>query len=128
MASIVKHIDVDADATRAWAQIADAGSVDKLVSMITACRLEGDTRYCTMADGSEIVEQVIAIDADNKRLAYRISGGAIPFEFHAGSMQVHAKDMGSHLVWTFDFKPDGLSEAIGPMLDAAAESIRSALA
>lgn len=128
MASIVKQIDVNADAGRAWARIADAGSVDQLVSMITACRLEGDTRYCTMADGSELVEQVVTVDDDNMRLAYRISGGAIPFEFHAGSMQVHANGMGSRLVWTFDFKPDALSAAIAPMLDAAAESIKSALA
>ena len=128
MASIVKQIDVNADASRAWARIADTGSVDTLVSMITACRLDGDTRYCTLADGSELVEQVIAVDADHMRLAYRISGGPIPFEFHAGSMQVREHGMGSRLTWTFDFKPDGLSEMIAPMLDAAAQSIQSALA
>jgi hypothetical protein len=128
MASIIKEIEVNADAGEAWKRVADAGGVDKLVGMITACRLEGDRRYCTMADGSKVVERVISIDHPNMRLAYTITEGPIPLEYHSASMQVHGSDKGTRLVWTWDFKPDGLSEAIEPILKTAADSIRAALA
>ena len=128
MASIVKEIEVMASAEKAWSKVSDAGGVDKLVGMITACRLEGDTRYCTMADGSKVIERVIAIDETNQRLAYTITDGPIPLEYHSASMQVRDSDHGARLIWTWDFKPDHLSGAIEPLMDAAAESMKSALA
>lgn len=128
MASVLKQIDVDANVDMAWLKVADAGSVDKLISQIKTCRLEGDMRYCAMADGAQIVEQIVTIDNDNRRMAYRISGGDIPFEFHAGSMQVVQRGTGARLLWAFDFKPDALEGPIAQMLEAAAESIRLALA
>jgi hypothetical protein len=127
MASILKEIAVNASAAAAWSKVADAGGVDKLVSMISACRLEGDKRYCTMVDGSEIVEQVIAVDHANRRLSYTITEGPLPFEFHCGSMQVHEAGSGARLVWTFDFKPDALADFVRPILDQASESITVSL-
>lgn len=128
MASIVKEIDVAASADQAWMKVADAGGVDKLVGMITACRLDGDIRYCTMADGSKVVERVIAIDHRNRRLAYTITEGPIPLEYHSASMQVKDGGSGALLIWTWDFKPDELSGAVGPLMEAAADSMKAALA
>lgn len=52
MASIIKTINTRASADAAWGMIGDVGAVPELVSMITECRLDGDKRHCTMADGS----------------------------------------------------------------------------
>lgn len=43
-------------------------------------------------------------------------------------MQVRDNGKGARLIWTWDFKPDELAGAIEPILDAAADGMRAALA
>ena len=51
MASIIKRFDIGSDAAQAWEMISDTGGVTRLTNLITDCRMDGDRRYCTMADG-----------------------------------------------------------------------------
>ena len=53
-----------------------------------------------------------------------------PFEFthHHASMQILPSGRGSRFLWTTDFKPDALEEAVAPIIDASVDSIKAALA
>lgn len=128
MASIIMHIDVGTDVDAAWKKVSDVGGVTNLVSLISECRLDGDTRYCTMADGSKLTEQILSIDPTHRRLAYRITEGPMPIEFHCSTMQVFENGSGARIVWSVDIKPDELAPHLEPMMDSVAESIKATLA
>jgi len=127
MAHIEKIIQVNASAAAAWEKVGDTAGVNNLVSLITACHQEGDTRYCTMADGSKITEKIVSHDSADKRFAYAVTEGPMPIEFHASSMQVFENGNGARIVWSVDVKPDSLVPMFEPMMDMAADSIREVL-
>ncbi len=124
MTAIVKEINLPLSADALWEKIADVGEINRFRPLITACRLDGDTRFCTMANGAEIEEIITSIDSEHRRVGYTISKAPFPFDFHSGSMQVTPDDDGSRLVWITDIKPDELAGQLGPLLDQAVQGIK----
>ncbi len=127
MATITKTIPAKSGAVAAWQKISDIGAVDKLVDMIAACSLEGDTRVCTLPDGQEIKERIITVDEAAKRVVYTVTDGPLPLEFHCASVQVTGATGQAQVVWTVDVKPDEIAAPLGEMMDAAAQSMAKIL-
>ncbi len=123
MASIIKTINTRTSAEAAWAMIGDVGAVPALVSMITECQLVGNTRYCTMADGSKLAERVVTVDPDRKRLVYTVTEGPMPLEFHAATVSVEQTEDGARITWSVDILPDALAEPFAPMMDVIAQNM-----
>lgn len=127
MTSIIKQINVTASCEKAWEMVSDTGNVPALVSLITECRLEGNTRHCTMADGSKITEKIISVDPSHKRLAYTVTDGPLPMEFHCSTMQVFKNGNGARLEWSVDIMPDELTAHLEPMMDMVVDNIKTTL-
>lgn len=128
MASITKTIPARGGAAKAWEKISDIGAVDKLVSLITSCALDGDTRLCTLPDGQAIKERIISVDHDARRVVYTVTDGPLPLEFHCAAVQVTEADSGAEVTWTVDVKPDEIAGPLSDMMDGAAQSMSEALA
>ncbi|MEE2810977.1 MAG: SRPBCC family protein [Pseudomonadota bacterium] len=128
MTSIIKRFDVGADAAKAWGMISDTGGVTRLTNLITECRLDGDQRHCTMADGSHVTEDIISVDRENMRLVYTVTDGPMPLDFHCSTVQVLERGDAASVIWTVDIKPDALAEHMAPMMDMVAANMRDALA
>lgn len=59
----------DLPAKAVWDIIAPGTGVDRWFGAITACSVEEDARYCTMIDGSELIETIV--DIDHKAMSFR---------------------------------------------------------
>lgn len=118
MATYVKTARVQAPVAAVWEAIADVGNVPRLTGMITESRMEGDTRYCTLAQGGELRETVLSVDPALRRVAYRIHTSPFPIEEHASSMVVTEDDGAARVTWTTDFTPDSAMAVFAEAADA----------
>lgn len=124
MAAIVKEISLPLSADVLWEKVASVGEIHQLMPMITECRLDGDQRFCTTADGAMLEERILSVDNDRRRVAYTITKAPFPLEFHSASMQVSADGKGSRLTWITDVKPDELAGQMDPLFDQAIQGVK----
>jgi hypothetical protein len=118
MASIYKDISLDARAEDVWAALRDYGAVHQRVApgFVTDCRLEGQSRIVTFANGNTARELLVTMDDARMRLVYAVVGPRL--ERHSASIQVFADgESRSRVVWITDVLPD----EIAPYIDAQME-------
>src|ERR1051325_5352275 len=107
MASIYKDISLDAPAVEVWAAVRDFGAVHRRVApgFVTDCRLDGDSRIVTFANGNVAQERLITMDEARMRLVYAVISPRV--KQHSASIQVFAEgDTRSRVVWIADVLPD----------------------
>lgn len=120
MASIHKEAPVMAGAEHIWAAVRDVGNIHvRLVpGFVADCRLDGDARIVTFANGLVLREPIVSIDDDQRRLAWAAIGE--PFTHYNASLQVFAEGADrSRLVWISDFLPNDLQDTVDAMIDEA---------
>jgi uncharacterized protein YndB with AHSA1/START domain len=100
--TIRKEIQIDARPERVWDALRDFGALHiRLVpGFVTDCRMDGEDRIVTFANGAVMREVLIDLDDDARRLAWTIVDG--PYDHHQGVAQVLSEDGGSRFVWTAD--------------------------
>jgi len=128
MASIRREILVDAAPDRVWDALRDVGRIhERLVKgFVTDCRLEGDTRVVTFANGMTLRERIVDVDDGQRRVAWSAVGE--PFAHHNASVQ--AFDVGgggTRLVWIADLLPHALAGTIAPLIDQAMAAMKRTL-
>ncbi len=128
MATIVRDFIVGADPARAWAAVADVGAVNRLITFLGTVTVDGDRRSCSLGEQGALHELIVSVDHEHRRFAYTMQDSPFGFEHHHASMQVIPSDTGTRFVWTTDFKPDTLVDAVTPAIDAGVESIKASLA
>ena len=96
----------------AWEIIGAVKGVDQWLAPITACRVEGDKRYCTTEAG-EFSEDIIKVDHDNREFHYGIPAqNLIPVQNIIGAMKVREAAEGKALVeWSWKFEVEDENEA-----------------
>jgi uncharacterized protein YndB with AHSA1/START domain len=103
---------VAAPADRIWATIAAGGGVHHWFgAVITACELRGSgpgaERFCTMADGADLKERILEIDADARRFRYAIDEHPLPAREVVAAMEV--EDLGdgtARITWGAQYEAD----------------------
>jgi hypothetical protein len=114
MASIYKDIPLDARPDDVWAAVRDYGAVHQRVApgFVTDCKLDGDSRVVTFANGNVAKELLVTMDDARKRLVYAVVSPRV--KQHSASIQIFADGEGrSRMVWIADVLPD----EIGPYID-----------
>jgi carbon monoxide dehydrogenase subunit G len=128
MASIIKEILIDARPDHVWEAVRDFGAVDKRLvpGFVVDCRLDGDARIVTFANGLVAREPLVGLDEDSRRLAYTAVGGRATH--YNASVQVFAegKDR-TRFVWIIDLLPNELAEPIGAMVEQGAAAMKRTL-
>lgn len=125
MASIRNEIPLQASAAEAWDAIRDFGAVHRRVApgFVTDCRLEGDARVVTFANGMVARELLVDCDDKSRRLAYAIVGGRTTH--YSASVQVLEDDEGNgKIVWIIDLLPNEMAGPVGAMAAQGAAAMK----
>jgi hypothetical protein len=127
MASIHNDIPLDAMAREVWDAVRDFGAVhERLVpGFVTACKLDGDARIVTFANGSVAREQLVDCDEARRRLVYAIRNERL--RHYSASVQVIADgERRSRLLWTIDVLPDDIAPYIEGQTRQAVQAMERA--
>jgi carbon monoxide dehydrogenase subunit G len=121
MASVTEEIAISAPAEFVWAMIRDFGAVQQLVpGFLVDCRLDGDARIVTFANGRVARELLVDIDDKARRLVY--AEPTEPFITRNASLQVFAEDENRcRVTWIIDVLPSTFA-------DVMRENMQNALA
>ncbi|SRR5712691_3358889 len=117
MASIRKEIVIEDSPEDVWAAVRDVGAIHvRLVpGFAVDCRLDGDARIVTFANGLVARELIVDVNDDARRLVWAAVGGRLAH--HNASVQVFAEGEGhSRLVWIADLMPNEMAGAIEAMM------------
>jgi hypothetical protein len=128
MATIIKHIDIDAPADAVWDAIADFGAVHRRFApgFVTDVQLIEGARIVTFGDGTVAKELFLGRDDAARRLAYSIQNERLTH--HSASFQVTDKGAGrSALTWTVDVLPDVMADYMSGRMDAGLAVAKDAL-
>jgi hypothetical protein len=121
MASIHKDIPLDARPEDVWSAVRDYGAVHQRVApgFVTDCKLEGDARIVTFANGNVAQELLVTMDDARMRLVYAVVSPRV--KQHSASIQIFAEGEGrSRMVWITDVLPDEIAPYIDGQMDLGA--------
>jgi carbon monoxide dehydrogenase subunit G len=123
MASIYKEIPIEAPAETVWAAIRDVGAAHRLFAgVLTDCRLDGDSRTVTFANGFVVRELIVAIDEPRRRFCYAAVGGRSTH--HHASLQVFEDGTGrSKVTWITDLLPDEVAPGVEGLMEQGAQAM-----
>ena len=128
MASIRQEILVDARPEHVWDAVRDVGEIHvRLVpGFVTDCRLDGDARVVTFANGLVLRELIVDVNDDDRRLVWAAVGGQ--FTHHNASVQVFAEGADrSRLVWIADLLPHDIEATVGGLIEQALSVMKQTL-
>jgi carbon monoxide dehydrogenase subunit G len=127
MASVRKEVSIDVAPEHAWSAMRDVGALHtRLVAgFVTDCRLEGDARIVTFANGVVARELIVDVDDAQRRVAWAAVGGRLTH--HNASAQVFADGQGTRVVWIADLLPNELAPAIAAMIEQGLAAMKKTL-
>ena len=128
MASIRREWTINVAPAQAWDALRDVGALHtRLVTgFVTDCRLDGDARIVSFANGVVAREQIVTLDEAERRVVWSATGTRL--RHHNASVQVFdAGPARSRLVWIADLLPDEMAPAIAAMIDDATAAMTATL-
>jgi hypothetical protein len=128
MATVRKQTVVDVPIAEVWDAARDFGALDTRLAAgyVTACRLEGEDRIVTLANGNTFRERLISIDDTARRLCWTIVDG--PWTHHNGVLEVFSDEQGrTRLVWTTDALPHDTEEMLNDGMQHGIHAIQQTL-
>lgn len=128
MATIHKEIEIERSAEFVWDAVRDVGAIDKRLvpGFVVDCKLDGDARTVTFANGMVARELIVSVDDETRRHSWSARGENLIH--HNASVQVFpAGENKCRVVWIADLLPNELAPAIGGMIQQALETMRQTL-
>lgn len=111
-----RHLAVPAE--RAWDAIARWDLLHLWFPGVVDCRAEGSSRWVTTAAGLTLEEQILLVDAVQRRLQYRIAGGF--FSEHLATVDVLATGPDECVVvYATDAAPATMAVILGGAMEGA---------
>lgn len=115
--------NVAAPPEEVWELVGTFGGLDTWMAGVDSCTVEGDVRTVgTM--GMEIVERLVARDADARSITYAIESGA-PVTSHQATITVHDADGGSEVTWEVSAEPDEMAAMMRDIYQGALDQVRA---
>ena len=128
MASIHKEIEIKRDSAFVWDAIRDVGAIHKRLvpGFVVDCRLDGDSRMVTFANGTVMRE--IIVDVDDKTRRHSWSARGEPLTHHNASAQVFAEGNDRcRVVWIADVMPHTAAASMGEMIQQGLNTMKQTL-
>jgi len=128
MASIHKEIEIQRDSASVWDAIRDVGAIHKRLvpGFVVDCRLDGDSRIVTFANGQVLRELIVDVDDQARRHAWSARGE--PLVHHNASVQVFPTgSKACKVVWIADVMPHAIAPAIGEMIQQGLNTMKQTL-
>jgi carbon monoxide dehydrogenase subunit G len=127
MATVRREFEVAAPPAEVWEAFRDIGSVHTRLApgFVVDTVHDGNDRKVTFANGVIVVERIVSLDDEQRRLAYAIVGGSA--QHHHASFEVRAASSGSVVCWTTDLLPDAVADRFATMMDAGIPVMQKSL-
>jgi len=128
MANIRKETRIDAPVDRVWDALRDVGALHtKLVpGFVKDTRMEGNTRVVTFGNDMVAREEIVSVDATQRRVAWAIVGQQ--FRHYNGAAWVEPDPKGgSRFIWTTDLLPDELAAQVEQMMTAGLAVVKQTM-
>src|SRR4029434_738848 len=112
-----KEAEIARNADCVWDAIRDVGAIHRRLvpGFVIDCKLEGDSRLITFANGMVIRELIVAVDDETCRHAWSARGE--PFTHHNASLQVFKEGVATcRLVWIADLLPNEVTSTVEKMM------------
>jgi hypothetical protein len=128
LATVRKEIPVKASAADAWDAIRDIGALHtRLVpGFVVATKLEPGARVVTFGNGMVIREPIVTLDDEAMRLVWSAEGGQTT-HYNSSAQVLRGADGSTRVVWTADFLPDAMKDAIDGMMTAGSAVLKQTL-
>jgi len=111
MPTVKKDVSIDAAAEEVWRIAGDPGQIADWLPPIESSRVEGDRRFCTLADGGgQIEERILEHSDEERRYRYEILDGPMPLSSYVSTFEVADYGEHAHVTWTADFEPQEASQ------------------
>ena len=128
MATIFKEIEIERSKESVWDAIRDVGAIHKRLvpGFVVDCKLEGDSRIVTFANGMVVRELIVDVDDKTSRHSWSARGATLIH--HNASIQVFAEgDDKCRVVWIADLLPNDAAQAIGEMIQHGLNTMKLTL-
>ena len=128
MAAIHKEIEIERSAEFVWDAVRDVGAIHKRLvpGFVVDCKLEGNARVVTFANGMVARELIVSVDDETRRHSWSVRSENLIH--HNASVQVFPAGQDKcRVVWIADLLPNEAAPAIGTMIQQALETMRQTL-
>jgi hypothetical protein len=128
MGTIQKEIGIARDGSFVWDAIRDVGAIHRRLvpGFVVDCKLEGDSRIITFANGMVVREVIVTVNDETCRHAWSARGE--PFTHHNASIQVFTEGAGKcRVVWTADLLPDEVTDTVEKMMLQGSDAMKRTL-
>jgi hypothetical protein len=128
MATIQKEIEIERSKEFVWDAIRDVGAIHKRLvqGFVLDCKLEGDCRIVTFANGMVVRELIVSVDDEKCRHSWSARGTALTH--HNASVQVFPEnDKRCRIIWIADLMPNEMADRIGEMIGQGLEAMKKTL-
>jgi hypothetical protein len=128
MATISREATIARDAGFVWDAIRDVGAIHRRLvpGFVVDCKLEGDSRYITFANGMAMREVIVSVDDRTRRHAWSARGE--PLTHHNASIQVFPDgDAACRVVWIADLLPNEVADTVGDMISQGLVAMKRTL-
>lgn len=124
MSTLRSSILLDHKASDVWAIIRDTSRVSRWFPGITESTGDEKQRRVVLGDGSAIIEDIVTLDDELRRMQYAAVGGDLPIERHLGTVDVLViDDERSLVVYSTEITPDALAPAFHSAIDEAVRNL-----
>lgn len=104
MPTVTKEAEIDAVAEDVWRIAGDPARIADWLPPLESSRVEGERRFCTLADDGGLIEERILEHSDEqRRYRYEILEGPMPVSSYVSTFEVADRDGRAHVSWTADF-------------------------
>jgi carbon monoxide dehydrogenase subunit G len=127
MASIHKHITINKPAEQVWDAMRDVGALHTrlVVGFVIDCKLDGNVREVTFANGMKAKETIIDVDDERRRVAWSAAGG--PLTHYHASAQVFPEGRSCEVRWIADLLPNEMAPNISGMIEQGLQAMKRTL-
>jgi len=128
MATIHKEIQIERSKEFVWDAIRDVGAIHRRLvpGFVVNCKLEGDSRIVTFANGMVVRELIV--DVDDRSCRHSWSARGEPLTHHNASIQVFSEgDDKCRVVWIADLMPNEVAGPIGEMIQQGLDTMKQTL-
>ncbi len=130
MTTVMRELEMNCVASKAWDAIADVGALHVRVApgLVRNTAYDPDTkiRIVTFESGIVLEERIVGHDAAAMRIAWTATSA--DWAHHNAGLQAHDLGNGRCKVrWTADFWPDEVAEDFGPMMEAGLAAMKGVM-
>ena len=128
MATIYKEIVIGRNKDFVWDAIRDVGAIHKRLvpGFVVDCKLEGDSRMITFANGMVLRE--IIVDVNDETCRHSWSARGEPLTHHNASVQVFSDGHNKcRVVWIADFMPNEVADTMDEMIQKGLNTMKQTL-